>query len=113
MVVAIVVVAMLATAFLSAFSVVLRNSASPLQTGIMEEIAATRLDMVMALPIQSAIKTAPVSTDTVGGTGYTVTFTSTILPNSIAPVTANFFVTVSCIGCANGTSLAGDVYGIW
>ncbi|MBS4099547.1 MAG: prepilin-type N-terminal cleavage/methylation domain-containing protein [Sulfuricella sp.] len=112
-VVAIVALTMLTTAFLSAFSSVLKSSPSPLQLILMEQIAAARLDSVMRLPVQSAIATAPVSTVTVEGTDYTITFTSSVFPNSAAPVSANIAATVTCNGCTSNTSLTGDIHAIW
>ena len=108
---AIVILAILATGFLSAFSVVLKNSASPLQIGLMEEIAATQLDKVLSGTFQSAVAVPASATVNIDGTNFYTAFSSVpvaSVPSSAVHVT----VSVSCNGCTPGPSLSGDVYDI-
>lgn len=111
-VVAIVVVAMLATAFLSAFSVVLRNSATPVQTALMEDIVAAQLDQVLSGTFQSAVAIPASATVNVGGTIYTAAFSSALVDALPTASAVHVTVTVWCDSCMASSTLSGDVYAI-
>lgn len=112
----IVILGVLATGFLSAFSSVLRTSASPLQLVAMENIAASQMDRLLSGTFQSAVAasgTAP--TFNVDGTNYwaviagqsSVVDTSTTVASGV-----HLSVTMSTALCASCVSLSGDTFDV-
>ncbi|MFA7239279.1 MAG: type II secretion system protein [Sulfuricellaceae bacterium] len=115
MIVAIVVIGILATGFISAFSSVLRTSASPLQTAAMEDIAASQMDYLLSGTFQSAVAasgTAP--TFTVDGTVYQAVITgqSSVVNTVTMGPGVHITVTVSTELCASCVSLSGDTFDV-
>lgn len=105
---AIMVIAVLATGFLSAFSVVLKNSAPPLQIGLMEHITASQLDRVLSGTYQSALALPASASITAGGTEYVTEFASSVVASGV-----HVSVTTTCNGCSQSSVMSGDVYDIW
>jgi prepilin-type N-terminal cleavage/methylation domain-containing protein len=112
-----VVLAILATGFLSAFSVVLKNSVSPLQTVAMESIAASQMDKLLSGTFQSAVAASgtTVSGINVDGTDYWVTVagqSSVVGGSLVASSGVHLTVTVSTSQCASCVSLSGDTFDV-
>lgn len=110
---AIVVIAVLVTGFLSAFSSVLKNSVSPLQLAVMEDLAASEMDRLLSGSYMSAVaasSTAPAIFN-VDGTTYRAVFAS----NSYVVSTVSAMhvaVTISTDLCVSCVSLAGDTFDV-
>ncbi len=114
LVAAIVVVAILATGFLSAFSVVLKSSAPPLQQAIMENIAASQMDRLLSGTFQSAVQTPVSQTFNVDGTDYFVFYS--VQSSVVSSITVNsgvhVGVTVGTANCVSCVSLSGDTFDV-
>lgn len=111
---AIAVIAVLATGFFSAFSIVLKNTVSPLQLPVMENIAATQMDYLLAGTFQSAVY-APVSrTFNVDGTDYFAYFAvqSSVIAGQAVASGVHVRVTVDTANCASCVSLYGDTFDV-
>lgn len=113
MVVAIVVIGILATGFISAFSSVLRTSASPLQTSAMEYIAASQMDKVLSGSFLSAVN-APAYNETVNvdGTDYFAVFQSALITGVTADSGVHVTVTISTELCASCVALFWDAFNV-
>ena len=112
---AIVVIAILATGFLSAFSVVLKTSASPLQIAVMESIAAGQMDKLLSDSFASAVAasgTAP--TFNVDGTDYWLAIAgqSSVVGGSTVASGVHLSVTISTSQCVSCVSLVGDTFDV-
>ncbi len=114
-IVAIVVVSMLATAFLSAFSSVLKNSVSTLDINIMEGIASSELDRALSGTFQSAVALSGVpATVVVEGNSYSISYTGRSSVSGVTPLISSLHLTVTvetdaCISCV---SLSGDTFDV-
>lgn len=110
-----VVVAILGTAFLSAFSSLLKTSASPMQTAVMESLAAGQLDRALSGSFQSAVAvsgtTIPLNVD---GTPYWAVFTgvSSVIGNVTVASGIHLTVTLSADNCVSCVSLSGDSFDV-
>ena len=115
MIVGIVVLGILATGFLSAFSSVLKTSASPLQLAIMENIAASQMDYLLSGTFQSAIAasgtTVPFNVDS---TYYNAAITgqSSVVNTATVASGIHVTVTISTDLCASCVSLSGDTFDV-
>jgi len=113
LVVGIVVLAVLATGFLSAFSAVMKNSVSPLQIAVMEDVAASQMNYLLSGTFQSAVNVSASDTFNIDGTNYLAVFESSAI--SGVPVTSGIHVgvTVSCDACGGQkAALYGDSYDV-
>lgn len=116
LILAIVVIAVLATGFLSAFSSVLKNSVSPIQLASMESLAASEMDRLLSGSFASAIHpsgTAP-STFNIDGTQYLAAFTvqSSVISSMAVSSGVHVTVTISADLCESCVSLAGDTFNV-
>lgn len=112
---AIVVVAILATGFLSAFSVVLKTSASPLQLNVMESLAASEMDRLLSGTFQSALAASGSSaTFKIDGTDYWAAIAGQSSVVGSVPVASgvHLTVTVSTGLCVSCVSLSGDTFNV-
>lgn len=116
---AIVVIAVLVTGFLSAFSSVLKSSVSPLQLAVMEDLAASEMDRLLSGSFLSA--THPSGTDfatfNVDGTAYRAIFASQSYAVSTIPAVSavsamHVTVTIDTDLCASCVSLTGDTFNV-
>lgn len=110
MAVAIVVLAILATAFISAFSSVMRTSASPLQTSVMEDIAASQLDYLLSGSFQSAVAASSFTIPISGGFDYWAVISGQYSVVSEATVTSGQYSVVSGTTVTSGIHLTVNVY---
>jgi len=112
----IMVLAILATGFLSAFSSVLKNSVSPLQTVAMESIAASQMDRLLSGTFQSAVAVSGSSpqSSVVGDTTYWAAFSvaSSVVNGATVASGVHVVVTVSTDNCASCVSLSGDTFDV-
>ena len=114
MIVGIAVLAILATGFLSAFYSVLSTSSSPLQTVVMENVAASQMDKLLSGTFQSAVAASSVTpaSSIVDGTVYwAYTTGQSSVVSALAVVTTvpsgvHLTVTVSNV------SLSGDSFDV-
>lgn len=110
------VLAILATGFLSAFSAVLKNSVSPLQTVAMENIAAGQMDKLLSGTFQSALAVSGSSpqSSVVGDTTYWTAFSvaSSVVNGATVASGVHVAVTVSTDLCASCVSLSGDTFDV-
>lgn len=112
---AIVVLAILATGFLSAFSVVLKSSASPLQITVMEGIAAGQMDKLLSDSFASAVAASGTTpTFNVDGTDYWVAIAgqSSVVGGNTVASSVHLTVTVSTNLCVSCVSLVGDTFDV-
>lgn len=112
---AIVVIAVLATGFLSAFSVVLKTSASPLQIAVMEGIAAGQMDRLLSASFASAVAASGTTpTFNVEGTDYWVAIAgqSSVVGGSTVASGVHLTVTASTNLCVSCVSLSGDSFDV-
>jgi prepilin-type N-terminal cleavage/methylation domain-containing protein len=113
---AIVVIAVLTTGFLSAFSSVLKNSVSPLQLAIMEDLAASEMDRLLSGSFESAVAaSSPVAkTFRIDGTPYRVSIrgASSVVANVPVASGVHLTLTVSTDLCVSCVSLAGDTFDV-
>lgn len=106
---------MLATAFLSAFSSVLKNSVSTLDINIMEGIASSELDRALSGTFQSAVALLGTEeTVAIDGTPYSVFFSGGSVISGGTPLVSSLHLTVTvetpiCISCV---SLSGDIFDV-
>lgn len=115
MIVGIVVLGVLAVGFLSAFSSVLKTGASPLQTVVMEGIAAGKMDELLSntfVTARNASGTAPQFT--VDGTNYWVNIQgrSSVVSGVTFANGLHLTVTVNTAACASCVSLSGDTFNV-
>lgn len=113
---AIVVIAVLVTGFLSAFSSVLKNSVSPLQLAVMEDLAASEMDRLLSGTFASATHpsaTVP-ATLNVDGTQYRAAFTvqSSVISGVAVSSGVHVTVTISADLCVSCVALAGDTFDV-
>jgi len=111
----IVVVAVLATGFISAFSSVLKNSVSPLQTVAMESIAASQMDTLLSGTFQSAVAasgTMPIFN--VDGSNYRAAIAgqSSVVGGATVASGLHVTVTMSADNCVSCVSLSGDAFDV-
>lgn len=115
MVVAIAVLAMLATAFLSAFTSVLKSSVSSGEISIMESLAASQMERALSGTFQSAVALSGTQvTLTVDDAPYSVAFLGKSSVVNAAVVASGLHVTV-VVGhtlCASCVSLTGDTFDV-
>ena len=109
------ILGVLATGFLSAFSSVLRTSTSPLQLVAMENLAASQMDRLLSGTFQSAVAasgTAPIFN--VDGTDYwaAITGQSAIVNTATVASGVHLTVTMSTALCASCVSLSGDTFDV-
>lgn len=114
---AIVVIAVLATGFLSAFSSVLKSSVSPLQLAVMEDLAASEMDRLLSGAFASAVAASSTATRTfsVDGTFYRVNIrgASSVIGGVTLPASGvHLTVTVSTDLCVSCVALAGDTFDV-
>jgi prepilin-type N-terminal cleavage/methylation domain-containing protein len=111
-----IVLAILATGFLSAFSAVLKTSASPLQTAVMENIAASQMDYLLSGTFQSAVVASGTTPKfNVDGTEYWAAIagqSSVVSGSPAASSGVHLTVTVSTNLCASCVSLSGDTFDV-
>ncbi len=115
LVVGIVVLAVIATGFFSAFSSVMKNTTSPLQVVAMENIASGQMDYLLSGSFQSAVAasgTAP--TFNVDGTAYwaAIAGESSIVGGVSVASGVHLTVTVSAAFCASCVTLTGDSFDV-
>ena len=109
------VLAILATGFISAFSVVLKTSASPLQIATMENIAASQMDNLLSGAFQSAVAASGTTpTFNVDGTSYLAAIAgqSSVVGGTTVASGMHVTVTVSTNLCASCVSLSGDTFDV-
>jgi prepilin-type N-terminal cleavage/methylation domain-containing protein len=106
-IIAIVAISILVTAFIPVFTIVTKGSVSSQQTATMENIAASNLDKFLT----SAYSTA--CTNPADVTLANTTYSTNLSCTSNSPMTGgkHIVVTISCSGCSS-VSLAGDAYDI-
>lgn len=113
LVVGIVVLAVLATGFLSAFSAVMKTSVSPLQIAAMEDIAASQMNYLLFGTFQSAVNASGTIPFNVDGTEYFATFESSAISGVSVASGVHVGVTVSCHTCGGQkAALYGDSYDV-
>ena len=115
MIAGIVILAILATGFLSAFSSVLRTSASPLQIAVMEGIAAGKMDELLSGPFSNAVAASGTAPQfTVDGTTYwaNIQGQSSIVAGTMYLNSIHLTVTVSTNLCQSCVALSGDTFNV-
>lgn len=115
MIAGIVIVAILSVGFLSAFSSVLRTSASPSQIVVMEGIAAGKMDELLSGPFSNAVAASGVpQTFIVDGTNYWVNIQgqSSVVSGATYANSLHLTVTVNTALCASCVSLSGDTFNV-
>lgn len=114
-VVAIAVVSMLATAFLSAFSSLLKSSVSGGEISIMESLATSQLERALSGTFQSAVALSGTqSISSVDDAPYSVTFLgqSSVVNTSAVDSGLHVTVVVGTTLCASCVRLSGDTFDV-
>lgn len=115
LIVAIVVIAVLVAGFLSAFSVVLKRSVSPLQANVMESLAASQMDKLLSGSFASAVAASGTTQAfSVDGTNYWAGMAgqSSVVGGSTVASGVHLTVTVSTNLCVSCVSLSGDTFDV-